>query len=75
MAKELDVTCNFARKQLVCNLLGGVLEVMVKIRTKYGEHTFKEDVYTRSQKYKMWDDQERPFGSLRRRVASIFRRE
>ena len=39
-----------------------------------GEHTFRENVYTRTLKYRRWNNKLRPFHSLKRRVASIFRK-
>ena len=39
-----------------------------------GEHTFREDVYTRTLKYRRWNNELRPFCSLKRRVADIFRK-
>ena len=46
MAKEINVTCDFVEKQLVCELPEQMMDVLLKIRTKTGEHTFREDVYT-----------------------------
>ena len=40
MAKEMNVTCNFIEKQLVCMLPEQMMDVLLKIRTKTGEHTF-----------------------------------
>ena len=42
---------------------------------KTGEHTFREDVYTHSLKYRRWNNQLRPFRSLKKRVANIFQKE
>ena len=39
-----------------------------------GEHIFREDVYTRTLKYRRWNNELRPFGSLKRRVANIFQK-
>ena len=44
------------------------------IRTKTGEHMFREDVYTHTLKYHRWNNQLKPFRSLKRRVANIFRK-
>ena len=60
MAKKIEVNCNFMAKQLVCRLSSGMMD-MLKIRTKLGEHTFREDIYTRSLKYRMWSNHQRPF--------------
>ena len=42
MAKEMNVTCH---------LPGQTMDLLLKIRTKTGEHTFREDVYTHNLKY------------------------
>ena len=51
-----------------------MMDVLLKIRMKTGEHVFREDVYTRSLKYRMWNNQLRPFCSLKKREANIFRK-
>ena len=66
MAKEVEVSCNFVAKQLVCKLPNGTMDMMLKIRTKTGEHTFREDAYTQSLKYCMWNNQQRLFQSLKK---------
>ena len=48
------------------------MDVLLKVRTKTGEHTFREDVYTCTLKYRGWNNKLRPFRSLKRRVANIF---
>ena len=73
MAKEMNITCDFIEKQLVCELPEQMMDVLLKIRTKTGEHTFREDVYTHTLKYCRWNNQLKPFRSLKRRVAYIFR--
>ena len=74
MAKEMTVECDFIQKSLICELPPHTLDVVLKVRTRSGEHTFREDVYTRSMKYRHWNNQMRPFRSLKKRVANIFRR-
>ena len=74
MAKEMEVSCDFVGKQLVCMLPNQMMDVLLKVHTKTGEHTFREDVYTCSLKYRMWNNQLRPFRSLKKRVANIFRK-
>ena len=70
----MNVTCDFLEKQLVCELLEQTMDVLLKIRTKTEEHTFREDVYTCTLKYHQWNNQLKPFRSLKRRVANIFRK-
>ena len=73
MTKEMNVTCDFIEKWLVCELPEQMMDVLLKIRTKTGEQTFREDVYTHTLKYHRWNNQLKPFRSLKRRVANIFR--
>ena len=75
MTKEIKVDCDFIQKSLICELPPQTLDVLLRVRTRSGEHTFREDVYTRSLKYRRWNNQMRPFRSLKKRVANIFRRK
>ena len=72
MAKEMNVSCDFVEHQLSCVLPANTLDVLLKVRTKSGEHTFREDIYMRMLKYRKWNNELRPFRSLKRRVADIF---
>ena len=74
MAKEMNITSDFIEKQLVCKLPEQRMDVLLKIRTKTGEHMFREDVYTHTLKYCRWNNQLKPFRSLKRSVANIFRK-
>ena len=74
MAKEMNVSCDFEEHQLNCMLPANTMDVLLKVRMKSGEHTFREDVYTRTLKYRRWNNELRPFHSLKRRVADIFRK-
>ena len=65
MAKEMNVRCNFLENSLTC---------VLKMRTRSGDHTFQEDVYTRTLKYRRWNNELRPFHSLKKRVANMFRK-
>ena len=67
----MNVTCNFIEKQLLCKLPEQMMDVLLRIRTKTGEHTFQEDVYMHTLKYCRWNNQLRPFRSLKKRVANI----
>ena len=70
----MNVTCNFVEHQLNCVLPANMMDVLLKVRMKMGKHTFREDVYTRTLKYRRWNNELRPFRSLKRRVANIFRK-
>ena len=50
------------------------MDVLLKVRTRTGENTFQEDVYIHTLKYHKWNNQLKPFRSLKRRVANIFRK-
>ena len=51
------------------------MDVVLKVRTRTGEHTFREDVYTCTLKYRRWNNELRPFQSLKRRVANILQKQ
>ena len=73
MAKEMEVSCDFVKKQLICTSPNQMMDVVLKVITRMGEHTFREDVYMRSLKYRRWNNQLRPFKLLKKRVVNIFR--
>ena len=70
----MNITCDFIEKWLVCELPEQMMDVLLKIRTKTWEHTFREDVYTHNVKYHRWNNQLKHFRSLKRTVVNIFRR-
>ena len=57
MAKEMNVSCDFIERKLECVLLDNTMDVLLKVQTRSGEHTFREDVYTRTLKYRRWNNQ------------------
>ena len=50
------------------------MDVLLKVRTRSGKHTFREDVYTRTLKYRRWNNELQPFCSLKKRVANMFQK-
>ena len=74
MAKEMDVSCDFIEKWLGCMLPKQMMDMLLKVCMKTGEHTFWEDVYTWTLRYRRWNNQHRPFRLLKKRVANIFRK-
>ena len=72
MAKEMSVTCNFLECNLTCVLPENTMDVLLKVRMRSGEHTFREEVYTRTLKYRRWNNELRLFCSLKKRVAWMF---
>ena len=61
MGKEMNVSCNFLTNQLVCELPEHTMDMMLKVRMRMGEHTFREDMYTCALKYRRWNNKLRPF--------------
>ena len=53
MAKEMSVTFDFIQHNLHCVLPENTMDILLKVHTRSGEHTFREDVYTRTLKWKM----------------------
>ena len=74
MAKEMNIHCNFLKNSLTCVLLEHTMDVMSKVRTRSGKHTFREYVYTRTLKYRRWNNESWPFHSLKKRVARMFQK-
>ena len=74
MAKEMSVTCDFIQHDLHCILPENTMDILLKVCTRLGEHTFREDVYTRTLKYRKWSNGLRPFLSLKKRVAWMFQK-
>ena len=70
----MDVSCNSIEKQLACMVPNQMMDVSLKVCTKTGENTFWENVYTHTLKCRGWNNQLRPFRSLKKRVANIFRK-
>ena len=74
MAKEMSVTCDFIQHNLQCILPENTMDTLLKVHTRLGEHTFREDVYTRTLKYRKWNNELRPFHLLKKRVAWMFQK-
>ena len=72
MAKEMSVTCDFIQHNLPCVLPENTMDILLKVHTRLGEHMFREDVYTRTLKYRKWNNVLRPFHSLKKRVVQMF---
>ena len=68
----MNVSCKLLMNQLVCKLPEQMMEMLLKVRTRTWEHTFREDIYTHTLKYRRWNNDLRPFRSLKGRVGKIF---
>ena len=71
----MNVTCDFIEKHLVCELPEQMMDVLLKIRTNTGEHTFREDVYTCTLKYCRWNNHLKPFRSLKGEWLTLLEKE
>ena len=71
MAKEMNIHCNFLENNLTCILPEHTMDIILKVWSRSGEHTFREDVYTRTLKYIRWNNKLQPFCSLKKRVANV----
>ena len=72
MAKEMSITCDFIQHNLHCVLPENTMDILLKVHTRLGEQTFREDIYTRTLKYRKWNNELRLFHSLKKRVAWMF---
>ena len=53
--QQLNVTCDFLGF-LVCQMPTDVVEVKLKIKTKWGKFTLHKDLHTRTEKYRPWNN-------------------
>ena len=74
MAKEMSVSCDFLEHNITCVLQENTMDVLLKVRPKSREHTFREDIYTRTLKYRRWNNELRPIRSLKKRVVQMFQK-
>ena len=72
MAKEMSITCDFIQHNLHCMKPENTMDILLKVHTRLGKHTFREDIYTRTLKYRKWNNELRPFCSLKKRVVQMF---
>ena len=72
MAKEMSITCDFIQHNLHCVFPENTMDILLKVCVRLGEHTFREDIYTRTLKYRKWNNEWRPFCLLKKRVVQMF---
>ena len=72
MGKEMSITCDFIQHNLHCMLPENTMDILLKVCTRLGEHTVREDIYTRTLKYRKWNNELRLFHSLKKRVVWMF---
>ena len=59
MAKQLNASCSFQNGLLVCELTGDAVEVVPKVKMRWGKHTLIEDQYNRTEKFHLWERADR----------------
>ena len=57
MAKEMNVSCDFIEHKLNCISPENTMDILLKVQTRSGEHTFREDIYMRTLKYRRWNNE------------------
>ena len=55
MANSLNSCCNFKEGFFTCHLPVDVVELVLKVKTRCGKHTLKEDWEKRMEKYRPWE--------------------
>ena len=55
MSKQLNTSCDFQNGLLECELPKIIVEVVLKVKTKWGKHTLIEDQHSRTEKLHLWD--------------------
>ena len=70
MAKQLNASSNFQDGLLVCELPKDIVEVVLKVKTKWEKHTLTEDQYSRTEKFHQWDrtDRRAKINTRRKRI-------
>ena len=59
MTKQLNASCSLQNGLLVCELTGGIVEVVLKVKMRWGKHTLIEDKYNRTEKFCSWERADR----------------
>ena len=59
MTKQLNASGSFQNGLLVCEHTGDIVEVVLKVKMKWGKHTLIEDRYNRMKKFCPWERADR----------------
>ena len=59
MTKQLNASCSFQNGLLTCELTGDIVEVVLKVKMRWGKHTLIEDKYNRTEKFHPWERADR----------------
>ena len=55
MSRHLNTNSDFTSRLFVCNILRDTIQVVLKIKTKWGKHMLSEDCQRRTEKYRPWE--------------------
>ena len=59
MTKQLNTSCSFQNDLLVCELTGYIVEVVLNVKMKWGNHTLIKGRYNRTEKFCPWERADR----------------
>ena len=59
MAKQLNASCSFQNGLLVCELTGDAVEMVLKVKMRWGKHTLIKVQYNRTEKFCPWERADR----------------
>ena len=54
MARSLNLKCNFDNGFFTCNLPEDAVHLVVKVKTKTGNHTLVEDTEKQTENFRLW---------------------
>ena len=55
MARTLNSKCDFIEGFFACDIPKDAIQLVLKIKTKWGKHTLMGDHERRTEKYRLWD--------------------
>ena len=55
MARHLNTNCDFTSGFFVCDIPRDAMQVVLKIKTKWGKHILTGDWERRTEKYRPWE--------------------
>ena len=71
MTKQLNASCSFQNGLLVCELTGDIVEVVLKVKMRWGKHTLIKDRYNKTGKFCPWERADRRVRINTRRKKNV----
>ena len=71
MARSLNSRCNFKNGFFTCDLLEDTVLLVVKVKTKTGNHTLVEDTEKQTEKFRPWKKSTKDGKSSIRRLPGV----